>query len=334
MTTTAVYHPGLIFATLVVRFVTTKGAQMPALYARRRGQGEPESSSDGPESPSQTIASPTGSTTPSLPSNMTASSSLTSSGSATTISSTTSSTTSLIATPGSQINAPVTHRNITTGGIVGAAFGSVMIAGLALLLLAKCLSRMRKARKRPQELLPSKFLAPASSKPQPPVTEMSQTQSSPLISSAVAARVTTNAPPHYPHSVTTNTTNSTFTSLSLSPLIPAAGLNHPRSIASSSDHSASLSYTDASFGHEPLQSHYDLPPSSWGAHTIEAALERGAITSSLTGTSSSSTEPEASGLQRAMTAYQKALEAEDQKDSQVASTKQDDIQDPPPKYDA
>lgn len=202
---------------------------------------------------------------------------------------------------------------------------------MALIVCGTYLHRWRKARKRGKGFVPATYLGSPSS-PQFPRTEMSQTQSSPIISSAVASRMTSTPPHHYPHSVTTT---------SLSPLIPAATLEHSRSFTGSSNRRTSLSYTDGSSSHEPIHSVHEMSSSSWGASLSLNATHATLGHSAAGSTTGSSVVSEPSGLLRALTGHQKALEAEDQKQSQgvPSNSKEDEagipeVHDPPPRYDA
>lgn len=222
-----------------------------------------------------------------------------------------------------------------------------MIVAASLILCGTFYRRWRRARNHPQALISSSAYHIG---PPPPFEanprEMSQTQSSPLVASAVASRMTSTPPHHYPHS---------FTTTSLSPLVPAgATLEHSPSLTSSSNRRTSLSYTDGSSNHEPLQPNstheMSMSTSSWSLSQRSMALRSG-FTSGLAGIILGSTTPpdptpEPSNLVRSMTAYQKSLEADDQKSSQSGpsstsddSSKQEEqditeSHDPPPRYDA
>ncbi|KJA20084.1 hypothetical protein HYPSUDRAFT_56311 [Hypholoma sublateritium FD-334 SS-4] len=367
----AMYHPGLVFATLVVQLVASTGSPVPVVAPRRdcpgcdddgdeellinhreiaprRGgddcgeDGNPSctSSSTIPPAPPATSAMATTttphnstSTSTSLPASMT-----------TSMSSTLTPPSASTPTPNPQLVAASHNMSISTGGIIGTAFGAFVIVAASLILCGTFYRRWRRARNHPQALTPSSAYHIG---PPPPFEanprEMSQTQSSPLVASAVASRMTSTPPHHYP-----------FTTTSLSPLVPVgASLEDSPSFTSSSNRRTSLSYTDGSSNHEPLQPNSThemlMSTSSWSLSQRSMALRSG-FTSGLAGIILGSATPpdptpEPSNLVRSMTAYQKSLEADDQKSSQSGpsptgdSSKQEEqditeSHDPPPSYDA
>ncbi|KAF9482250.1 hypothetical protein BDN70DRAFT_452297 [Pholiota conissans] len=352
------YHSGLFFATLVVQLAMANGLPAANAYVRRDCSGCDDDDDDERERETDVVneqiqllrrkggdhGCESGQTT------CTSSPPATSTGSNTTIPTSTSmstNTTSSSTSSSTMTSAPATQTSIavitvpsrstiTTGGIIGVAFGSVVILGLSLILCITYLHRWRKARKRGKGFVPATYLG-SPSNPQFPRTEMSQTQSSPIVASAVASRMTSTPPHHYPHSVTTT---------SLSPLIPAATLEHSRSFTSSSNRRTSLSYTDGSSAHEPVHSAHEMSSSSFGASLNPATLGHSLSALSHSGpgsTTSSSDVSEPSGLLRVLTGHQKALEAQDQKDSRAgvgpSDSKQEEpdapeVNDPPPRYDA
>ncbi|KDR75014.1 hypothetical protein GALMADRAFT_521399 [Galerina marginata CBS 339.88] len=192
------------------------------------------------------------------------------------------------------------------------------------MLLAKCIHRAHKARKRPRGFLPlTAFFAGTPPKTQLPTTEMSQTHSSPLISSAVAAGATSSPNPiftRYSRSFSTSATSS------LSPLLPAASLQHSHSIGSSSGQSTA--HTRATADLDILQT----PP---GSPHVGGLLPIISAAASGSASASRAIEPESSPLHRAMTLHQKALETDTKGHEEEGTIEIDKIEgmnDPPPGY--
>ncbi|KAF9568228.1 hypothetical protein CPC08DRAFT_451930 [Agrocybe pediades] len=271
------YQSGLAFATVFVQFSTTRAASIAKFrkLSRRKQGGKPgggdssdtdsddtddsDTDDDGPP-PTKSVSH---SSTRSLSSSMTAtgSASRTASqtvvgvGSSSTQASSSSNTGASQSLPSQDaIVATELKRPISTGGIVGAVLGSFIIAGLIIMLLARCVNRARKARKRPQGFIPTSFfnVSPHHSELEEtqPIhqTEMSQTQFSPLlIAPAVAAGATSSpSPSPYPRyssswassnpTTTSNSNRNTASdSPSLSPQILAGSLRHNRSVGSGHD---------------------------------------------------------------------------------------------------
>lgn len=218
--------------------------------------------------------------------------------------------------------------------------GPVVLVIATLIICGLLYRRWRRSRNHPQASLPPMYKAgppPPFNGPFPP-TEMSQTQSSPLVALAVASRMTSTPPRHYPPSSTTG---------SMSPLITAGSLGHSLSITSSSNRRTSLSYTDGDSSHEPLHSTQEAQvPTSYLPSGLFGSDFAGGLAGIILGSTTTPASPtaEPSNLVRAMTAYQKSLEAEDQKSSQSGASTSDVVKqeeqditeshDPPPSYDA
>lgn len=193
------------------------------------------------------------------------------------------------------------------------------------MLLAKYLNRARKARKRPVGFVPAFPNLSPPERTNAPDTEISQSQSSPLISSAGAARAITDPTPPYSPAFYGEDRR---TNLPLSPLAtPTVPLRHPVIVDASSPSNEHTS-GDASSSHEPLQSPYEtsspnsasLPPLAVGGHG--------------TGSFPLSSSPEPSGVHREIAVLQKALEAGGKgRDVQITQqAPQLDTRGPPPKY--
>ncbi|KAF4620642.1 hypothetical protein D9613_000238 [Agrocybe pediades] len=275
------YQSGLAFATVFVQFSTTRAASIAKFrkLSRRKQGGKPgggdssdtdsddtddsDTDDDGPP-PTKSVSH---SSTRSLSSSMTAtgSASRTASqtvagvGSSSTQASSSSNTGASQSLPSQDaIVATELKRPISTGGIVGAVLGSFIIAGLIIMLLARCVNRARKARKRPQGFIPTSFfnVSPHHSELEEtqPIhqTEMSQTQFSPLLIAPAVAAGATSSPSPSPYSryssswASSNPTSTTSNSNrnrntasdsppSLSPQILAGSLRHNRSVGSGHD---------------------------------------------------------------------------------------------------
>ena len=191
------------------------------------------------------------------------------------------------------------------------------------MVLAKYLNRTRKARKRPVGFVPAFPNLSPPEQTNAPNTETSQSQSTPLISSAVAARDITDATPPYPHSFYGDNRGD---NPSLSPLVtPAVPLRHSAAVDASSPSNEHPS-SDASSNHEPLQSPYETSSFFNSANlplwAVGGVLPHGA------GTFPLPSSPEPSGLHREMTTFQKALEAGEK----AQQTSQSETRGSPPNY--
>ncbi|KAF9050235.1 hypothetical protein BJ165DRAFT_1457258 [Panaeolus papilionaceus] len=237
------------------------------------------------------------------------------------------------------------------------------------MMIHKVLARKRKARKRPSGFVPATYFNVGNgdnnnsrSLPDP---EMSQTQSSPLISTAMAAHVASR------HSIAPSSAYSSaspipVTILSSASSGPHRSLSTSLSASTSSHRRASLSETEASshWPHEPLINPYEMPPPAWSiSNQNPTSTATGITTPSPTLSRVSQlpspapalmpnvlasiplAQPGDTNLLRSMTAHQKALEAEGEKSlvdssssanassSALASeTKKDNQYDPPPQY--
>lgn len=335
---------------------------------RRKGSGESDTAvaaqpsatgSPNTSSSSQQISS--ASITSSIPTSSSSSGSGASSGSSNNSSSINTSSTSSSPVPSaSSVTRTIIRSDITTAGIVGIAVGSgivtkahslsfylivfkrqVAVLVLAYMLFTKCIRRNRRRTQGRDQRPGTGFLRMGSSspvRPQTPVTEMSQTQSSPLISSAVVAGATIS-----PHLSQYSMSNTPAT---LSPLIfPAQSpsLHHTHSLASTSDKSAANTHISGGV-HTEISSHDALSYMSslrgnilGSGNGILPVISRNVSVSN----SSSSSEPPASPvsqqseLHHAMAMYQKSLE-NDPKGLDVGRlhTDSEDVNDPPPSYDA
>jgi len=208
------------------------------------------------------------------------------------------------------------------------------------MLLARCVNRARKARKRPQGFVPSAFFNASPDPDQQPLhhTEMSQTQTSPLIIPTVAARATSSGSPysHYSSSWSSNPANTASTSPSLSPQILTTSLNHTRSVGGNSEQTGARSSETASSIHEPFQSPYESPPYSLAASS--STRLSGLPILAAPAIALASLAHDQPGLHRSMIAHQKSLEAEDKTQEGrmevLKSTEEPQSNDPPPRYDA
>lgn len=194
------------------------------------------------------------------------------------------------------------------------------------MLLAKCLNRARKARKRPIGFVP------VFPNPSPPKqtnaadNEISQSQSNFMISSARPARAITDpTPPYSPFYGKGRRANPP-----LSPLVtPVVPLRHSAIVDTSSPSDEHTS-SDGSSSHGPLQSPYET-----SSYNI-ASLPLLAVGGHGTGFFPSSSPPGAPGLHREMAAFQKALEGgEKGREGDAQLTQQAaplEMRGPPPKY--
>lgn len=203
----------------------------------------------------------------------------------------------------------------------------MVLGGLLVLLLAICCRRIRRAKKDPDAPLPVLFFS-RSPRTQTPQTEMSQTQSSPLVAPAVAAGLTSN-PFITRYSRSFNSLNSS--PASSSPLVPASNLpRHSNSVTSSSGRSTS--HTTATSELDILQPPRGSPvmsPPSTLLPIITAAAEAAAQ-------ASPPTSAQLSPLHRSLTMHQKALEADEkgQNEGHMEIEQIQGLNDPPPEYDA
>ncbi|KAH9484959.1 hypothetical protein JR316_0001863 [Psilocybe cubensis] len=330
MSSSPVFHPGLTFATLVVQFAATKGSVIPSFVPRHKGEGENEHST---ASGGSSASKPTSSSTPPTNSTLTGSHSSTaaSSSSSSSISSFSSSSNTATPTPTPlTLPRPVVRSDITTAGIVGVVVGSVATIGLLIMLVSKCIRRYRKNRGRMKGPRFFRVGSKSPARPQTPVTEMAQTQSSPIITSAVTAGFTTHPfLSRYSQSISTNTTTS------LSPLFPAASLERTRSDAGASEGGASSSHTDT-LSYVSMSS----VPVGNGGSPVLSLLPIISAAAAANAPPPAAHLPEASILHRSLTLHQKSLE-EDTKGRDVGRMDTDDIEkeddganDPPPSYDA
>ncbi|PPQ74434.1 hypothetical protein CVT24_000045 [Panaeolus cyanescens] len=266
-----------------------------------------------------------------------------------------------------QLPPEISHRSrVAVGTIVGAVLGSLIALGLIIMMIHKFVARKRKARKRPAGFVASTYFNVGNtgdgdhsrSRSDP---EMSQTQSSPLISTAMAAHVASRHSTA-PSSAYSSVSPLPVTTASNLPSLPNRSLSASVSASTSSHRRASVSETEASsqWPHEPLMNPYEMPPPAWSVHNPNPASPEIASTtpvgmpvsrevqSSTVGpnvrASTSPVVPADSNLLRSMTAFQKALEAEGEKpyigdvDTSVAGpsaqsdTKKENQYDPPPQY--
>ncbi|KIM45444.1 hypothetical protein M413DRAFT_340771 [Hebeloma cylindrosporum] len=194
------------------------------------------------------------------------------------------------------------------------------------MLLAKYRNRARKARKRPVGFASVFPHFSAAEQTNTPDTEMSQSQSSPLIppAGASAARVAPDSAPPYRHSHSfygEDRTIDPFFSPYSTPDVPP----HHSAIVEGSPPPNEHTRSDASSGHEPLQSPYEtgLPP-----------LAMADVLPHDAGLLPSSFPPEPSGLHHEMATFQKALEGDAKGiDAQLTrQTSQLETRGSPPKY--
>ena len=194
------------------------------------------------------------------------------------------------------------------------------------MLLAKCLNRARKARKRPVGFVPAfpNFSPPKQTNA--PDNEISHSRSNFMISSAGAARAITDpTPPYSPFYGEGRRANP-----SLSPLVtPVMPLRHS-AIVDASSLSDERPSSDTSSSHGPLQSPYETLPSNAASLPLLAVGSRG------TGFFPSPSSPGPPGLHREMAAFQKTLEiGEKGRDGDAQLTQQAsplEMRGPPPKY--
>ncbi|KAF8902957.1 hypothetical protein CPB84DRAFT_1775306 [Gymnopilus junonius] len=327
MSSLNVYHPGLTFATLVVQFVMANGGVISGLERRRRG-GESGEEGDSTPAPSQSGTS-TGSNASSTNSAQT-STSLPSSASASSLSNTSTSTSASSSGSNGPTALPAiaaVRSNMPTPVIVGSVVGAVVLGGLLAFLLTICCRRIRKAKKDPDA--PLLVLFSRSSRVQTPQTEMSQTQSSPLVASAIAAGLTSN-PFITRYSRSFQSLNSS--PASSSPLVPASSLpHHSNSVASSSGQSTS--HTTATSDLDILQP----PRTSPFMNTHSTLLPIINAAAKAAARASPPTSAQLSPLHRSLTMHQKALDADEKE--QEGRMETDQIQemnenDPPPEYNA
>jgi len=194
------------------------------------------------------------------------------------------------------------------------------------MLLAKYLNRVRKARKRPVGFVPAFPNLSPPEQTNAPNTETSQSQSTPLISSAAAARGITDPSPPYPHSFYGEIRG---TNPSLFPLVTPAVPLHHSAVVDASSPSNEYPSSDASSNHEPLQSPYET--SSFFDSANLPLWTVGGVSPHGAGTFPLPSSPEPSGLHREMTAHQKTLEA-GEKGRDTQRTPQSETRGPPPNY--
>lgn len=178
------------------------------------------------------------------------------------------------------------------------------------MILAKYLSRARKLRKKPRgysTCFPD----------HPPQTEMSQTQSGPLISTPLAYHP---APMQF---LSASPSNNTYSSLS--PLFLASTFSHSQDTTSSSHRTLSTSCTDGGCHalSDPIPSANDMQPSL----SLVIPPPQRAV---LAGSASLSTSGQLSPLHRDMVECQKMLEADQKGD--ISDQNRIIRDDPPPKY--
>jgi hypothetical protein len=194
------------------------------------------------------------------------------------------------------------------------------------MLLAKCLNRARKARKRPVGFVPAFPNLSPPKQTNAPDNEISQSRSNLMISSAGAARAITDpTPPYSPFYGGGRRANPP-----LSPIVtPVVPLRHSVIVDASSPSDEHTS-SDAISSHGPLQSPYETLPSNIASLPLLAVGGPG------TGFFSSSSSPGPPGLHREMATFQKALEVgEKGRDGDAQLSQQAsplEMRGPPPKY--